>query len=362
MMNKVARYRGISNGKPITKEPGYIYVTEDGITIVDELRKEHVIPAKEAMDEQNASDKSEASADMTAILARLQMLEDKVNSMKKANSDSVVAEEGTPIAANDPDKDFVISGDTNQTANITAKSVEMDGMTVDLPADAPLTNGNGMFINASDEVAISGSEVSMDKSTSSNCIKVVEAETMTIKDTTFSGTTYNTIMTGQNSTNFLKNMIIDNCDFNEDCKHINIWFAGYQDNATLTISNCHFRRGEQFLCISDFAGTDNKLTVNLVNCVIDQYEKDGTEYEGIILMDGRNVNVGEFEEKNPFGAGKVTININNVTVAGEKLTADNFIMGNGGAGQMLYMYKAKEKANVAYSEETANLFPTINFK
>ena len=358
MMNKVARYRGINNGKALTKEPGYIYVTEDGVVLVDELRNVHAIPSKE----QSESDKEQSAADLTAIESRLAMLESKVDAMRKTNVEPVAAEEGAPIAANDATKDFVIAGETTQTANIVAKSVEMKGLDVNLPADAPLTSNNALLIKASDEVVIKNSSMAMDKDKNANVVKVVDATSMTVKDTGFSGTTYNTIMTGQNTTAFLKNMLVDNCDFAEDCKHINIWFAGYQDEATLTISNCHFKGGEQFLCISDFAGTDNRLTVNIVNCTIDQYEKDGTEYEGIILLDARNVNVGEFESKNPFGDGKVTINFNNVTVAGEKLTADKFVMGNGGAGQMLYIYKAKEKANVAYSDATAHLFPTINFK
>lgn len=357
MMNKVARYRGISNGRAITKVPGYIYVTEGGVTLVDELGKEHVMPAK---DGDGASENSDASADMTAILARLQMLEDKVVSMRRANSDSVVAEQGVPVSASDPSKDYVISGETSQTASITAKSVEMDGMSIALPSGAALTNGNGLFISASDEVVVSGSEVSMDRSTSSNCIKVVEADSMTIRDTTFSGRTYNTIMTGQNCTAFLKNMIVDNCDFAEECRHINIWFGGFQDNATLTISNCHFRGGEQFLCIGDYAGHGNRLTVNIVNCSIDQYEKDGTEYEGIILLDSRKSAAGMFESDNPFG--RISINFSNVTVAGERLTADNFVMGSGGSGQMLYIYKASDRANVPYTPETAHLFPTVSFR
>ena len=358
MMNKVARYRGINNGKALTKEPGYIYVTEDGVVLVDELRKVHALPSKEQSD----SDKEQSAADLTAIESRLAMLESKVDAMRKTNVEPVAAEEGTPIAANDASKDFVIAGETTQTANIVGKSVEMKDLSVSLPASAPLTDGNALLIKASEDVDIKGSSLEMDKSTSSNCVMVTNATSMTVKDTAFSGNTYNTIMTGQKCDSFLKNMVVDNCDFGENCEHINIWFAGYQDDATLTISNCHFKGGEQFLCISDFAGTDNHLTVNIVNCAIDQYEKDGTEYEGIILLDARNVNVGEFESKNPFGDGKVTINFNNVTVAGEKLTADKFVMGNGGAGQMLYIYKAKEKANVAYSSETANFFPTINFK
>ena len=36
MLNKVARYRGTGTGNKITKEPGYIYTNDEGITIINE--------------------------------------------------------------------------------------------------------------------------------------------------------------------------------------------------------------------------------------------------------------------------------------------------------------------------------------
>lgn len=358
MMNKVARYRGISRNRIFTMEPGSIYMTEDGVVIVDELKKVHEFQTRESISEEGNA----VTGGISSIEARLALLEGKVDALRKTNVEPVAAEKGISISASDASKDYVVAGETDKTVNLTAKSVEMKNMSVELEANAPLTSNNAVFINATEDVDIKGSSLSMDKDKNANLVKVVEAETLVIRDTVFSGTTYNTIMTGQNSTSFLKSMIVDNCDFNEDCKHINIWFGGFADNATLTISNCHFRGGEQFLCISDYAGYSNHLTVNLVNCVIDSYEKDGTKYEGIMLLDARTCPAGAFESNNPFGDGKVIINISNVTVAGVKLNEGNFIMGNGGDGQMLYVYKAKDKANVAYSEETAHLFPTVNFR
>lgn len=90
MMNKVARYRGLSNGKAITKEPGYIYVTDDGLIIVDELRKEHVIPIMPSggQDQEQGQDDGGQSDSISGILSRLRALEDKVADMLAQNAEA----------------------------------------------------------------------------------------------------------------------------------------------------------------------------------------------------------------------------------------------------------------------------------
>ena len=359
MMNKVARYRGIGKGNNITKEPGYIYMDEQGISIVNELKQVKKVYSADYIDGQN----NENNGDIKNIYARLAILEDKVSGLKKTNT-QVISVQNDNMNLNDANKDYIISGEMDKTGAITGKSLQMKDMDITLPANANLTNGNAVLINASQDVQIKGSEIQMNQGTSSNCIKVTNADTLIIKDTTFTGTTYNTIMTGQNSTGFIKNMLIDNCDFNEDCKHINIWFAGHADNAVLTISNCHFKTCEQFLCISDFADADNKLTVNIINCTIDNYDNSyisghGYEYAGIILIESRNIgDINALREKNPYGNGKLIININNLTVKGQKITEDNFKVANKEQDQMLYYYH-KQSGCLPYDEE---LFPVITIK
>jgi len=227
-------------------------------------------------------------------------------------------------------------------------------------------------VNATDEVSIRGSELSMEQATSSNLLKVTGAESIVIRDTKFTGTTFNTIMTGQNTTNFVKTMLIDNCDFDEDCRHINVWFAGHADDAVLTISNCRFRTSEQFLCIGDFADPGNKLTVNIVNCTVENHDEGsadgayGYDYAGFMFVESRNIgNYAKLVEKNPFGNGKCVINITNLTVKGVRVTEENFNLATGGAGQGMYFYHKQSTANhgcIRYSEETKDLFPEITIR
>ena len=205
----------------------------------------------------------------------------------------------------------------------------------------------------------------------SNTIKITDANKIEFYNVTFRGPAYNTVMTGQGCANgkYISNALFENCVFDEDCRHINIWFAAWKDNAVLTIKNCKFKTCEQFLCLSDFhgaAGNDqfnNKLTINIENCIIENYEKGTVEnpdaYEGIILCDSRKTTASNFETLNPFGDGKVTINITNTKVGNELLTIDKFNMGTKGPGQMLYLYRAAGSKNYDFNEETHNLFPSV---
>ncbi len=204
-----------------------------------------------------------------------------------------------------------------------------------------------------------------------NTIKIMDSSNTEFKNVTFKGVSYNTVMTGQTCKpgKYIESALFENCTFDETCRHISIWFAAWKDNAVLTIRNCKFKTCEQFLCLSDFHGDagesqfNNKLTVNIENCVIENYEKGTVEnpdaYEGIILCDSRKTTASNFETLNPFGDGKVTINIVNTKVGNDLLTIDNFKMGTKGPGQMLYLYRASGSKNYDFNEDTQNLFPTI---
>ena len=290
---------------------------------------------------------------ITDLQSRLAIAEAKISDLKQTNVEAVTVDSGSSISATDATKDYVISGEITTASKITSKSTTLDSITVNNS-----TVKNLIDVKANDELVIKNSNIDTDVSVSSNVIRLIDGKYLTIKDTTFSGTTFNTIMTGQKSTSYIKGCTIENCNFNETCKHINIWFAGFQDNAVLNISNCHFKSMEQFLCLSDYSGVTNHLTVNISNCVIDNYQKDGSEYEGFILCDDRFCTTEEaFLAAKPFS--NITININNLTAGGVKVTSDNFIMGNPGYNQMLYVFCAASIKTYKFSEHP-ELFPIVN--
>lgn len=303
-------------------------------------------------------DLSAFNAKIREALARIKILEKSY--VPAEGVTGIVAQAGQAVTVNDATTDAVIGGTVDTgVMTLTAKSVDIDNLSA-----APKYAANGVGITVtSPTVSVSDSEIVGPTQQSSNLIEAHDVNTMTIKDTTFTGSTYNTVMTGQRTTDYLSELTIENCVFNEDCKHVNVWFAGFKDDAVLNIKNCTFKTCEQFLCISDFSGADKKLTINLENVDILNYEKsaDGTtpdEYEGIILFDDRvcNDDAG-FVAAAPFK--NVTLNLTNCTAGGVALTADTFKVGTGAPGQMLYLYCAKARKTYRLGADTKALFPKI---
>ena len=276
------------------------------------------------------------------------------NNWESARTTKVELDDGQVVNINDPSKSVELSGEFSTSCQIVGKDITISEL-------AGTANTGDAFLLTGETVTINDSNLSGSTNASSNLIKVMEAEETVIDGTEFGGLTYNTVMTGQTTQTFLKKLDITNCVFNEDCKHVNIWAAGLQDGGVVNIKNCTFKTCEQFLCLSDFSGTENNVEVNIENVEISQYQQADDkykEYNGIILLDDRICqSEEEFLDKAPFG--KFTIRLTNVTAGGVKLTSDNFTIGSKELGQMLYVYCAKAKKTYAYNSDTAYLFPTV---
>ena len=317
------------------------------------------------------------------LLVKVSKLQREIDTLKRAanvsvaatyNPTIVLAEEGS-IASTDNTADVIISGQevTNKT-NMSVKSADVDNTEFAITYNS----ANAIAINATEDVAITNSTIDSDnpEQKSSNMIKVTSAEVLKLDGVEFTGETYNTVMTGQNTFAFLKYIDIINCDFNENAKHVNIWIGAWQDNAVCNIKNCHFNTMEQILLLGDghlVDGNSNKLVINIEDCVIDNYDRTGKtgisatnlKYQGIIGCEAFNNGANSIKtaeqaaQLNPFG--NVTINIKNVTAAGVRLTAADFKMGTQGEGQQIWLCFDKYSAysNVVYGEDTKNLFPTV---
>ena len=297
---------------------------------------------------------AELAAKAREALARIAVLEKSTT--PKEGVTGVVAAPGQTVTVNDADTDAVLGGTVDTgIVSLTAKSVDI----ANLEASPKYgLNQNGMLVT-SPKVDIADSTFVGPTQQSSNLMEVHNADTMTISGVKFTGATYNTIMTGQRTADYLSALTIENCDFAENCKHVNIWFGGFKDNAVLTIRNCHFATAEQFLCVSDYAGKTNKLTINLENVTIDNYEHaDGDKYSGIMLFDDRIcTSEDDFLSSKPFA--NVTLNISNLTVAGVRMNAENFKLGTDGGDQMAYIYCAKSGKTYLYNAANKALWPKV---
>ena len=354
----------------ITYGNGYVgsYLTEFAETVYTKTAADEKFLAKE-----DAAVLTEAVGEATAAVATIEALTAKVKNLASrlavveytytpiSSAVAVVSEPGVEMPAyTQPEKDVVVGG-TIDTGNVivTSKSFVAKEATI---APEYTLNGNGVEV-AAGRIDLDESDLTGATQQSSNLFNAKECHTLVIKGTTFSGDTYNTIMTGQmgqpgSAHTYLDEMTIEDCTFDENCKHVNVWFAGFQDEAVLTIKNCTFKTCEQFLCVSDFAGFNNKLTINLENVRIQNYERaEGDKYSGIMLFDDRLASSeAQFLENKPFS--NITLNITNCYAGDTKLTAANFKMGTNDADQMAYVYCYASKKTYNYADYKAQ-FPTV---
>ena len=297
---------------------------------------------------------AELAAKTREALARIAVLEKSTT--PKEGVTGVVAAPGQTVTVNDANTDAVLGGTVDTgIVSLTAKSVDIANLEA-----APKYGANQQgVVMISPKVDIADSTFVGPTQQSSNLMEVRNADTMTIKGVKFTGDTYNTVMTGQRTADYLSSLTIEDCDFAENCKHVNVWFGGFKDNAVLTIRNCHFATSEQFLCVSDFASKTNKLTIILENVTIDNYEHaDGDKYSGIILFDDRIcTNEADFLASKPFA--NVTLNISNLTVAGTRMNSENFKLGTDGGDQMVYMYCAKSGKTYPFNADNKALWPKV---
>lgn len=301
---------------------------------------------------QNADAEFESSLEASersvqSLANELRFLEDRVSELAKTNPEVVTPTAGEPTTINDPTKDVIVQFNFDKALTVTAKSVEIKG--AEITANAQ----QSILLNVTDEAALKDSTVACDTASNTNVVMIKNAQYITFRNMTFTGRTYNTIMTGQQCDQPIKVLTIENCEFREFADHVNIWAAKFADDAVVNIINCHFYDSdEQVLALSN-EGLAKNITINMVNCIIDKCET-GDEYEGFILcQDYSEPKTQEgFEERSMFK--DMTINLTNVTLRGVKLTPENFKMGTGEAGQCLYVYGPTLHP---YDER---FFPTVN--
>ncbi len=291
---------------------------------------------------------NELTKQVGKLASRIRFLE--ATAQTKEGTTAIEAEPGQAVTISDPETEAYVRGSIDQTASLLAKSVTVDGLSFS-PAKIA-KHGDGMYVE-SPTASISESDMVGCTQESSNLFKAVNVQDLVIKDTVFTGSTYNTIMTGQKCTEYIKSMLIENCTFDEDCKHVNIWLSSFQDGATVTIRNCKFKSCEQILCLSDMAGKTNKCKIVLENITIDKYEDAGM-YRGIIYCDDRIcASEEEFLDSKPFA--NIELELNNVTAMGTSITPSNFMLGTNDEKQMMYVFCAK--ARKTYSD--VSVFPKI---
>jgi hypothetical protein len=295
-----------------------------------------------------------SDAAVTSALSRLGLVEDRLSALSKTNTEPVAAESGTALALSDTTKDYIVSGEIDQTATITGKSVTLKSAT--------LSNNARLKVSATDgdvdvkDLTVSGS---FPKASGNSVVQISDAEYVTIKDATIDATAYNLAEIGLKADTLPKGVLIDNCRFEGTLSNNAILIFGTQDDAVININNCYFQDVSNAIRLSNRTNAKN-VTINITNCTCDKWDATPA-YAGLLLcQDYTSKSATEVEENNLFGPDKITINISNFTGPdGKKLVAPEdlaSICGTATEDQVIYLWTDVAGA-VAYDSAK---YPRIN--
>ena len=295
------------------------------------------------------------SGDIEQVINRLNVVEDQVSALKKTNVVPVVVDGESNL--NQPEADLVLTaGEEAITApaSVVAKSIDVKSMNV----ESSLVS----FKAANGDVNISnyGSTGDLPKATSNAQVKIQSSEYVKITASTFAQTGYNAIEIGlDNTVTPPKNIIIDGLDFSAKLSNNAILIFGHQEDAVVTISNCHFAD------ISNAIRISNRLNVrgtfNFINCTCDKWDSNPTWAGFVICQDYTSGSKEAEETNNLFAPDKIMINFINCYGPNGKITAEDpsDVCGTSNKDtQVLYVWNSYGET-VAYD---VSRYPTVTFK
>lgn len=290
-----------------------------------------------------ASTATESESAIAVLQDQIKILQDQVQQLKTPAVESVeVTQEAATIS--EPEKDVSFNGAVDSyAATITAKSIQSN--------NAMIESGRLITTAEAGDVSIKNLSTSgtLAKSVANAGLSVNTDEYVSITSADWQQAGYNAIEVGLSSAP--KSVMIDGIDFAAKMDNNAISVFDWQENAVITISNCHFADVSNALRISN--RSNKPATFNIVNCTVDKWTSG--EFAGFIcLQDFTSGSAQAAQEANQFG--KLTINfINTVGPNGVKITgtAKDLVENH-----QMYLYTDWENV-IAYSDETASRFPQV---
>ena len=279
------------------------------------------------------------SGSVYTMQSQIAQLVDQVQQLKTPTVEPVEISVEQP-SVEQPDRDVSFNAVVNGTVGtITAKSIQS--------TNASIQSGR-LAATATNDVSIKNLSTSGDlaKSIANAGLSVNTDDYVTITGADWQQTGYNGIEVGLSSAP--KSILIDGVDFKAAMSNNAISIFSWQENAVITISNCHFANVSNPLRLSN---RDNKpCTVNIVNCTCDQWVAG--EYAGFICMqDYTSSSAQVAQEANQFG--KLIINFVNCS------GPDGRIVGNAqqlAENHIIYVYTDQEGL-IAFGD--GSRYPTV---
>ena len=303
---------------------------------------------------------NDLKSNIPILSAKVELLESKVDNLEKSNSEVVETYDGSQ-ELNDETKVYSISNaNITNSPSITAKSVILN--------DSTLTNNARMQIKA-ENVNINNLQVTggFPKSTSNSVININDTENIIFKDMTFnSSDVYNGIEIGLSSDNskLPKNIIFDNCRFEGSFSNNAILIFGTQNNATITLNNCFFKKVSNALRLSNKSNASG-VTVNIINCTVDEWDSN-TLWSGFLICEDytNRESEAQAEEANLFSPEKIKVNFINLIHNNEKILPSDIVSvcGSKDENQVVVVCIDAIQGNDYCINYDANKFPTITFE
>lgn len=323
------------------------YVKDDEVSEAIAALADVYQPKGEYASEQSVND---MEGNVAALLARIDVLEERVSNQSKTNIDEIV----DPVSANisDATKDIVVS---STISNDEGKTISVSGKTVTL-SGASVENGTKVIFSGND-VEIKESILAGDfypTSTATVAMQVNNAEYVTFKNMTFAEGTH--AYNGININSEVKGVIFENCKFLGTYANTPVSFYKHKEGAVFTFNNCYFEECSN--PIRFFNDTNHSCVVNITNSECKTWETKTPEYGGLIICEDRFKDE-DATAANRFGDGKIVINLTNVTTPYGLLTKPanmSEILGSKDSNQIVYVYYH----NGGFVEYDANKYPIVN--
>ena len=293
-----------------------------------------------------------AAGNVQALADRLDLVETQLTDLKKTNVVPVVIDSESEL--NQPTADMVITAaetPVEDAVSIVAKSIDVKSMNA-TNAVVSMTATNDVTVQS---LSLTGD---LPKATSNAQVKINTSEYVKITKSSFAQTGYNAVEIGFQTAP--KNVIIDGLDFTAPLSNNAILIFQHQDDAVITISNCHFAEVSNAVRISN--KLNKRATVNIINCTVDKWDAR-SEWAGFLIMQDYTSGSVEAEETNNlFAPDKLTINfINVVGPDGKVIKPTNLaeVCGTSDENQIIYVWNSKG-GTIPYGD--GSRYPTFTFK
>lgn len=288
-----------------------------------------------------------ANADNEIVNLKITELSEKITDLKSLDPEVLVLYDGSDTEYENTEKDFTISGVISDVTSISGNNIALKDVTI-------LTAG--VNLTASQDVSIKDTTLTglVPKKTTSALFKIYADGYVNMTDCTINPeSAYNCLEIG-NELGLAKCVSIDNVDFTGHFVNNAINIYGMAENGIVTISNCSFTDVNHLLNLGN--RTNVPFIINIINCTIDSI---GTENPWVGLIACEDVTSGSADAANTNDIfSKLIINIQNVTIAGNKLTKPDdlaTICGTKDSNQILYVWD-EWRGSVEYGDK----YPTLN--